>query len=182
MHKLLEKLHKDHDNLEKVLDILKQQVDIFCEGHESNTDLLIELIEYLESYADHGHHPLEDEIFKVGLKERPEQLALLGEQHRGISHMTKQFRNSLEGVLQGEVMLREEIGIQGREYIALQTQHLDLEESDIFPYLDEHMTEGAWGHVAAHMPSYDDPVCDAPDKIRFHNLLVYLEQVKDLDE
>ncbi|OQX31725.1 MAG: hypothetical protein B0D96_01330 [Candidatus Sedimenticola endophacoides] len=176
MHEMLEKLQRDHANLKRVLEILSHQIDLFCEGHESNTDLLIELIEYLESYADHGHHPLEDEIFRVGLKERPEQLAILYDQHAGLSRMTRRFRNSLEGVLQGEVMLREEIGIQGREYVALQSQHLDLEEGEVFPYLERQMTPGKWGHVGAHLPRYDDPVFDAPDRVRFHNLLAYLER------
>jgi len=179
MHWLITKLRRDHDNLEKVLSVLKVQVDVFCDGHESNTDLLIELMEYLESYADHRHHPLEEVIFKVGLAARPELNTLLSAQHRGVSQMTKRFRQSLEGVMQGGVMLRDEIGEQGREYIALQSQHLDLEEREVFTFLDENMTEADWEQVEASLSTHADPVFDAPDKVRFYNLLSYLEETGD---
>ncbi len=57
MHYLMEKLQKDHRNLEKILDLLTSQLDQFLAGRESDFDLKIELLEYMEAYADQGHHP-----------------------------------------------------------------------------------------------------------------------------
>lgn len=54
MHKLLEKLSRDHRNLEKILALLTTQLDNFFAGKESNFDLIIELMEYLEAFADQG--------------------------------------------------------------------------------------------------------------------------------
>ena len=59
MHRLLERLSRDHVNLERILDLLSLQLDHFCAGRESNFDLKCELLEYIETYADQGHHPLE---------------------------------------------------------------------------------------------------------------------------
>lgn len=75
-------------------------------------------------------------------------------------------------------MPRNELEVQGREYIALQRQHLSLEEHEAFPLLDRVMTEADWDEVLAHMPPHDDPVFDAPDRIRFQILVNYLEEVE----
>ncbi|MES9962899.1 MAG: hemerythrin domain-containing protein [Candidatus Sedimenticola sp. 20ELBAFRAG] len=185
MHRLLEKLHKDHTNLEQVLSLLSVQLDHFYAGRESNFDLKIELMEYLEAYADQGHHPLENRIFSIAMKRsdtHSELLQRLQSQHEGLGQLTRKFRHSLENILQGGVMTREELEVQGREYIALQRQHLDLEESEAFPAIDGLMTDEDWRQVEEGMPSYDDPVFDAPDKIRFHNLFEYLSSSEEAGE
>jgi hemerythrin-like domain-containing protein len=185
MHKLLEKLHKDHANLEKVLDLLTVQLDHFFAGRESNFDLKIELMEYLETYADQGHHPLENLIFKVAMarsEAHRELMERLGDQHEKLSLLTRTFRHSLENILQGGVMPRDELEVQGREFIAMQRQHLSLEEQEAFPIIDQVMTEEDWKEVLTNLPRHDDPVFEAPDKIRFHNLFEYLSRAEAAEE
>ena len=178
MHQLLEKLSKDHRNLERVLDLLSLQLDHFFAGEESNFDLKIELLEYIEAYAEQGHHPLEDLIYATALPRVSEQVELiqrLRDQHVHLTRLTRTFRRSLEGVLQDEVISRDELETQGRQYIALQREHLKLEEQEVFPLLDQVMTEADWRNVYQHMPKHEDPVFESPDKIRFQTLYEYLE-------
>ncbi|MCG8429267.1 MAG: hemerythrin domain-containing protein [Chromatiales bacterium] len=178
MHKLLEKLCKDHGNLEKILTLLSTQQDHFFAGRESNFDLKIELLEYLETYADMGHHPLENLIFDTVRtelnEEQTELIDRLQAQHDSLVQLTRTFRQSLENVLQGGVMPREELEVQGREYVALQRQHIALEEAEAFPLIEEKMTDEKWREVAINMPRYDDPVFESPDKVRFTTLFEYL--------
>jgi hemerythrin-like domain-containing protein len=185
MHRLLERLHRDHQNLEKVLTLLSTQLDHFFAGRESNFDLKIELLEYLETYADQGHHPLENLIFDTARKRLGEDSEIfdrLQHQHDGLVQLTRTFRNSLENILQGGVMPRDELEVQGREYVALQRQHLKLEEQEAFPLLDEAMTGDDWEHVLANMPRHDDPVFEAPDKVRFQTLFEYLSEAEESTE
>lgn len=177
MHKLLEKLRTDHENLEKILTLLTTQLDHFFAGRESNFDLKIELMEYLETYADQGHHPLENAIFRVAINrvgDQEELLERLQEQHQSLEQLTRQFRQSLENILQGGVMLRDELEVQGREFVALQRQHMSQEDKEVFPMLDRLMTEEDWQEVEKSIPRHDDPVFEKPDRIRFQNLVAYL--------
>ncbi|MCW8847641.1 MAG: hemerythrin domain-containing protein [Sedimenticola sp.] len=179
MHHLLEKLHKDHRNLEKILDLLTAQLDQFLAGRESDFDLKIELLEYMETYADQGHHPLENVIFTVArplVGERAELMDRLITQHHELGQLTRIFRNSLENIYQGGVMSRDELEVQGREFIALQRQHLALEEQEAFPMLDEVLTDEHWKTIIEQSPNHDDPVFDKPDKIRFQTLFEYLSR------
>lgn len=179
MHSLLERLGKDHKNLERILDLLTLQLDHFYAGRESDFDLKIELLEYMETYADLGHHPLEDVIYEAGKKrigDKVELLERLQSQHDDLTMLTRKFRQSLENILQGGVMTREELETEGREFIALQRLHLDLEENEVFPLLDKVLTDKDWTEIEKSVPRYDDPVFEAPDKIRFQTLFAYLEK------
>ncbi|MEJ1295996.1 MAG: hemerythrin domain-containing protein [Candidatus Sedimenticola sp. (ex Thyasira tokunagai)] len=179
MHKLLEKLKSDHLNMEKILQLLSLQLDHFYAGRESDFDLKIELLEYLEAYASQEHHPLEDQIFEaaeVRLGKKHELFERLRSQHHALDQLTRKFRYSLENILHDGVMLRDELETQGREFIALQQQHLKLEEQEAFPLLDEVMTDKDWERTVSHIRPHDDPVFEAPDRVRFQILVDYLEQ------
>ena len=179
MHKLLERLYKDHGNLNQVLDLLTLQLDHFFAGEESNFDLKVEMLEYLEAYADQSHHPMEDKIFTQLLVKSPDMEELierLREQHRDLHQLTHTFRQSLENIIGGGVMTREELETQGREYVALQRQHLGLEEQEAFNVIDEIFTDEDWQKIEAEMPSKEDPVFGLPDITRFQLLFKYLEE------
>lgn len=179
MHNLLEKLARDHRNLEKILTMLSHQLDSFFMGEESDFDLTIELMEYLEAFADQGHHPLENMIFEVArkrVKGHDELFDRLEKQHRDLSYLTRHFRQSLEGVLHEAVMSRTELETQGREYIALQQLHISLEEREAFPVLEAKLTKADWREIKEHTPRHDDPVFESPDQVRFSTLVSYLNR------
>lgn len=185
MHYLLEKLQQDHRNLERILDLLTVQLDHFLSGRESDFDLKIELLEYLETYADQGHHPLENVIFSIArplLSGKSEQLDSLMnrlmEQHQQLAQLTRTFRNSLENIFQGGVMPREELEIQGRAFIALQREHLALEEQEAFPLLDSLLPDEAWADILEQSSNPDDPVFERPDANRFRTLFEYLQDTQ----
>ncbi len=181
MHYLMEKLQKDHRNLEKILDLLELQLDHFLAGRESDFDLKIELLEYMEAYADQAHHPLENIMFTAAKSLADEQADLMDrlmQQHQELAQLTRTFRQSLENIFQGGVMPREELEVRGREFIALQRQHIALEEQEAFPLLDEVLQEQDWAAILEQSPNYDDPVFDKPDKIRFQTLFDYLSKAE----
>ncbi len=177
MHALLENLHRDHVNLDRLLELLESHLNAFYSGEESDFDLIIELLEYLECYAELVHHPTEDLIFEAALDrsgdKRPTLEKLMG-QHKTLVELTRKFRQSMEGVIQGAVMTREELEIEGREYIALQRLHLDTEEGEIFDFLDDCLDEPEWRRIEESAPKYDDPVFGERDPDRFRILYRYL--------
>ncbi len=132
----------------------------------------------MEAYADLAHHPVENLSFDVAApKLSQEQSVLLQRlklQHEQLSQLIRKFRHSLDAILQGGVMPRDELEHQGRDFIALQREHIDLEEREAFPMLDQVLDEQDWERVAEKMPPHDDPVFGTPDTLRFQNLFQYL--------
>jgi hemerythrin-like domain-containing protein len=181
MSQLLDKLRRDHDNLSHLLDLLSAQLDAFFAGHESDFDLKIEMLDYIESYAEQYHHPTEDRInqaalLKLDLEEHQGLLERVRREHEALLGMARRFREMLEGVIQGEVIPRDEVETRGREFIALQRQHIDLEEQEIFPLVDQILDEREWDKLEQEIPHLDDPVFQRQDYNRFRSLIDYLEQ------
>jgi hemerythrin-like domain-containing protein len=180
MSQLLEKLHRDHKNLDRLLDLLSAQLDALFAGKESDFDLKIELLDYIEHYAEQHHHPTEDEINKVAfakpaMQEHGALYERINREHEALLGMARLFRETLEGIMQGEVMRREEVETRGREFIALQRQHIDLEEHEIFPLVEKVLSEKEWEKLEQKIPHMDDPVFHRQDYNRFRSLIDYLE-------
>ena len=180
MNLLLEKLHRDHINLAHLLDLLSAQLDALFAGDESDFDLKIEMLDYIEHYAEQYHHPTEDKINEVafGKPDMKAHTALyerVCREHEALLGMARRFRETLEGVMQGEVLRREEVETRGREFIALQRQHIDLEEQEIFPLVDEVLSQKDVDMLERKIPHMDDPVFHLQDYNRFRSLIDYLE-------
>ncbi|MEJ2694451.1 MAG: hemerythrin domain-containing protein, partial [Candidatus Thiodiazotropha sp.] len=149
MSQLLDKLHRDHDNLSHLLDLLSAQLDALDAGHESDFDLKVEMLDYIEHYAEQYHHPAEEKINKLalgkpGMGEHQALLERVAREHEGLIGMARRFRETLEGIVQGEVLRRDEVEIRGREFIALQRQHISLEDHELFPLLEGGLNEREW--------------------------------------
>ena len=82
MSQLLEKLRHDHENLARLLDLLSAQLDDLYAGDESNFDLKIEMLDYIEHYAEQYHHPAEEKINEKIFRKEPLQ------QHKSLQEPT----------------------------------------------------------------------------------------------
>ncbi|AGA90608.1 hypothetical protein Thimo_1840 [Thioflavicoccus mobilis 8321] len=173
MNPLIQRLNLEHKRLARLLDLLQRLVDRFGEGNEPDFELLCEMLEYMEFYADQVHHKTEDLIFERLLAldvEKRDVLDTLMHQHRQISQINRRFRRSLEGIVNEEVLRREEVEIQGRELIAALRQHMDLEEREAFPVALDCLADADWAAIEDAAPDASDPVFVVPDTARFLNL------------
>ncbi len=176
---LLDKLKRDHVNLKRLLDLLSQELDAFFAGEESDFDLKIELLDYIEHYAEQVHHPTEDLIYQMALPKLDKGeilLQRLSREHGDLVGAARRFRETLEGIVQGEVMSRDEVETRGREFVALQRKHIDLEEHEVFPLLENMLTDQQWNEIMAKAPEGEDPIFSWQDYNRFRSLIDYLQQ------
>lgn len=180
MNLLLEKLQQDHKNLSHLIDLLSAQLDALYAGHESDFDLKIEMLDYIEHYAELYHHPTEEKILDEAFS-KPEMQEHLGlrervsREHEALIGLGRRFRETLEGIMQGEVLRRDEVEARGREFVALQRQHIVFEDHELFPLLEEALNEEEWLGLDEKIPHMDDPVFQRQDYNRFRSLIDYLE-------
>lgn len=114
MHAILQRLFLDHGRLEVLLDVLERQLIDFQAGREHDLDLVCELVQYIRSYEDQVHHPMEALIFtkfKTIADKKRLTVAMLEQQHQMLADITRKFHNALESVMQGDVILRQEIEV-----------------------------------------------------------------------
>lgn len=177
MPPIMTRLALDHARLTKLLDLLADLLDRFHEGNEPDFELMNEMIEYMQKYADVIHHPTEDLIFRRVLEQGGVQhdvFSVLMRQHSAVTQVSQRFRESLESILKEEVQLREDVEANGRELVATMRAHLALEDAEAFPIALERLEAEDWEAVAAAAPNAEDPVFGSPDPVRFKALYRYL--------
>jgi hemerythrin-like domain-containing protein len=177
MHRILQHLRRDHTRLAQLLDLLGRQLDLFHGGVEPELDLLIDVLDYMENYADCVHHKSEDKLFDLYLSEHSEGRALIEDvkgQHKTLVGMTRSFRHALEGVVQGAVQRREAVEGLGRDYLALQRRHLETEEAEVFPLVEQALTDTQLDALEPELPDRSDPLFDHRLKERYAMLFRYL--------
>ena len=173
MYPLLDRLNRDHRNLAKVLTLLGKLLDRFHEGQEPDFELMCEMLDYMESYADQIHHPSEDLIFQRLIDsagESPMVLGILMNQHQTLPQINRRFRSSLDGIVHGDVLLREEVEAQGRELVQTMWTHMTTEDTEAFPLARERLSAADWEDLDRISPKVDDPVFDVPDPARYKAL------------
>jgi hemerythrin-like domain-containing protein len=175
---ILDKLHKDHRNLNRLLDVIERQMARFHDAEPVDLELLIDVLDYIGHYADQVHHPTEDAIFDYFAPRADarakDAIAVLQAQHRALSEKTCEFRNTLEGVVQGDVVTRQEVENESRAFVSLQRVHLDTEERDIFPIIAAALTPEDWKRVAEHVPVLDDPLFGDQVLARYKSLYQHI--------
>lgn len=170
MNDLIARLGQDHRRLAQLLRLLEGLLDEFRDGLEPDYELMCELMEYLIDYEDQVHHPSEDLIFeRVLAQEGPGHavLAQLMQQHQSLMLLNRRFKESLEGIVHGEVLRRDEVERQGRALIAQLREHMQLEEERAFPLAQACLSEAAWSELLAAAPNVQDPVFGQDDPERF---------------
>jgi len=180
MTELLDRLSREHKALARVLDLFDDLLDRFHEGEEPDYELMREMLEYMESYSDQVHHPSEEDIFdrlRARSNESFPVLDLLTKQHQVIGQMNKRFRQSLEGIVNEEVLRRDEVEVQGRELVKTLREHLDLEETDAFPLARERLSASDWDELLAEVSGMEDPLLGDAVQERYRALFQHLAEL-----
>lgn len=177
MPSLLERLNQEHKHLAHLLDLLERELDQFHEGLGPELDLICEMLDYIENYSDRVHHPTEELIFDL-LEERTQEKAdvilRLRHQHESLRIMSLKFRQALDGILHEAVMRRDEVEVRGRTFVALQREHLDLEEGQIFPLARRVLDSADWAAIIEAAPKPEDPLAGGRDRTRYRILYQHL--------
>lgn len=179
MNELMTRLGKDHRNLTRLLSLFDDILDRFDGGEEPDYDIMEDMLAYMESYADRIHHPAEDLIFKRLMEhsgDGRQLLELLIQQHKTLGEMNKRFRDTLDGIVHGEVIPRDQLSRQGREYCALLRTHMLREDNEAFELARAHLAEDDWKELLAAAPDCNDPLFEHPDPERFNALFRYLSE------
>ena len=177
MPKLLDRLTQDHKHLGLLLNLFDKLLDDFRAGSDPDFELLGEMLEYMETYADVVHHPSEELIFQRVIDQRNQNyrvLQVLSNQHLVLSELTRYFRQAVQGIVHEEVVSREEFEVQGRDLIETLRKHLELEEAEAFPLARQALSDADWDALDDQVSHAIDPVFGERDPDRFHALYDYL--------
>jgi len=155
------KWHREHINFSKLLDLLETQVSLFHEDEHPNYELMLDIMYYLTHYADQVHHPEEEVAFKrVAQKDSRMQPVVtdLTKQHQLIAGNGKTLTEQLDAIVIDSMVTRQSMESSARTYILHLRNHMNLEETALFPTASNVLRVEDWAAVDAAIKSRQDPL------------------------
>lgn len=160
----LESLYKDHDNLRRILYLLEQLLIEIYRGTSMNYPMLQRILAYIQYYPEQVHHPAEDAMFSVIIKNGTdnkklcEDINTLMKDHSQIEAITRDSIKAVEAMHSSTHHDITGIGNKLFNLIKRQRSHLMFEEMHIYPYIAEHFDSEQWDRIADIIPDLEDPV------------------------
>ena len=173
MKQIISELHQDHQHISTLLTILKNKLATLELGGRPNFNLMSDLLDYLDDYADEYHHTREDLIFGFMRHHHPETDNLINQaerEHLELAQLTAALRDSVEQVLMDEPFSIPDFSNRLRRFISKQSQHLSFEEGRLLPLIDQLMTVSDWQKFSQQAPLQRDPDMEATRKERYQQL------------
>ncbi|MEH6650951.1 MAG: hemerythrin domain-containing protein [Motiliproteus sp.] len=173
MKQILSELMRDHRHISAVLTILKNKLAMLEDRGRPDFNLMSEVIDYLEDYADGYHHVREDLIFGY-MRDHYQQCESLVDQaakeHQQLAQLTQTLRESVDQVLIDAPFLMEDFTALLHRFIDKQAQHLAFEENKLFPLIAKQMTEQDWQQFSRVAPVRQDPLASSQRDERYRQL------------
>jgi hemerythrin-like domain-containing protein len=176
---MLARLMHDHKHIGILLKILKTKYIKLAAGESINYNLVRDIVEYMQNYAEHSHHPLEEVISEFYWKKlgRAHINETLTAEHRKLVDASASLMATLNLILSDVVVSKEELVSDLEAYVELQQSHMDFEESTVFPKWSNVITEADWPIVMQMCDErlIDDPLFSDSDSVLFEELKEYIE-------
>jgi len=142
---VLAELRQDHKNMSLMLDLLELESNRLFDGHDTDFELLHDIMHYMTVYPDAVHHPKEDRIYAELKTVRPD-LSIgfdrITVDHRHIAELSFKLRNEIESVISGGVIRKKSVVADTLRYVNTLRGHIQWEELDLFRRIEGMIAEG----------------------------------------
>lgn len=183
MSKGLEILEAEHVSMAKVLSVLEDEMRAMGETGDVDLDLLVMIVNYIETVPDTFHHPKEEKyLFAAVARRDPEARAIVDElvgQHREEARMIADLRTAVEKLSMEIAMDKEAFVNQVTGYVAFVRDHMEVEQARLFPIARKVLEPADWAAIDEAMAAHEDPLASHEPHERYDELLrriVYLEE------
>lgn len=184
MSETLDRLHQEHKDLARLLDILEAELARFDAAGTPDYEVMLAIADYFTDYPAACHHPKEDLVYNALVARRPELADSIGDivsEHVSLGNQVKQFADAVHNVLQDVNVSRDAFDHVVRNFVTQQRRHIDLEEGRFFPLAAETLSNTDWAEIDGRIADRDDPLFGNMPEERFAVLRQDIETWEDED-
>lgn len=161
MPEVLTRLHKEHADFARLLDLLDRQRALFAAG-SADYDTIGAILQYCLEYPDAVHHPKEDLIYGALRSRDPDLAAEVGdleEEHRDLALAARELAALIERALAEVLVDRTHVHDLTRDFIRRYRHHIEREELHVFPAARQVLSDQDWADIDGRMEgSSGDPL------------------------
>jgi hemerythrin-like domain-containing protein len=158
---IIERLSREHRNIETLLAVLEREIGIFDRGDRPDYEVIRAIISYFELYPELYHHPQEDLVFaKLKLRD-PAAAAKVGNltlEHQKGAERLRRVAQAVDGVLADREILRQNVDNIVRDFIESERRHIMMEDRDFFPAALKALEPQDWTEIASASSNAEDPL------------------------
>ena len=180
---ILSKLHQDHINLNRLLEMLTHKVERLREGSHPDFSLMADVVGYVGTYADEYHHPQEDimyEHFRGRDSELDKGFDQCEAEHLKLRQLSQALVESIDSVLHDAVIPMDRFTDQLDAFVRAECEHLDFEEQKLFPGIRELAGDPDWALLDEKIPLPDDPLFGEKQASEYRDL--YRALMEDMNQ
>ncbi len=175
MHKIHHRLNTDHYHIQQLLDCFGYEIDCYDFDSKRSADLeiILSALDYIQTYPEKWHHPAENIIYDRLLKKQVSQSTLIKQlqsEHEKIFQATKKLQEMFDHVAEDCIIPADQLLTRSRDYIQLQSQHVEKENEHIYPLMHTAFSEDEWHEIEDEIKTQNDPLFDIPSKKEYHHL------------
>ena len=156
-----EALHRDHANMNKLLDLLEAQIARLRAAEPTDYILMSQILDYMASYPGSIHHPREDVIYRRLMDTHPDaaqEVRALFHEHRELEDLTSELSELLHSIAVGEIIARDRVEKVATAYVDRSRRHMVLEEEHVYPLIESRLSDTDWSAIESQAPSDSDPL------------------------
>ena len=158
---IIERLCREHRNIEMLLAVLERELEIFDRGGRPDYEVIRAIISYFELYPEVYHHPQEDLVFaKLKIRD-PAAAAKVGNlalEHQKGAERLRRVAQAVDSVLADREILRQNVDNIVRDFIEHERRHIVMEDRDFFPAALKALKPQDWTEIASALTSHEDPL------------------------
>src|SRR6202163_361308 len=167
---IIERLSREHRNIEKLLAILERELRVFDRGDRPDYEVIGAIISYFELYPEVYHHPQEDVVFaklKIRDPAAAAKVGNLAHEHQKGAERLRRVAQAVDGVLADREVLRPNVDKIVRDFIEHERRHIMMEDRDFFPAAFTAWGPQDWTESASPLTSHKDPLFSDVAEERF---------------
>jgi hemerythrin-like domain-containing protein len=178
---IIERLSREHRNIEKLLAILERELEVFDHGDRPDYEVIRAVIGYFEVYPEVYHHPQEDLVFARLRTRDPAAAAKVGDlarEHQKGAERLRRVAHAVDNVLADREILRESVDAIVRDFIEQERRHMMMEDRHFFPAALKALKAQDWTEIASAVTSHKDPLFSDVAEERFDALRAHILQLE----
>jgi len=178
---IIERLSREHRNIEKLLAILERELEEFDRGDRPDYEVIRAVISYFEVYPEVYHHPQEDLVFAKLRTRDPAAAAKVGDlarEHQKGAERLRRVAHAIDNVLADREILRKNVDSVVRDFIEHERRHMMMEDRDFFPATLKALKPQDWTEIASTVTGDEDPLFSDVVEERFDALRAHILQLE----
>ncbi|MBA1147891.1 hemerythrin domain-containing protein [Ectothiorhodospiraceae bacterium WFHF3C12] len=172
-NQVLKRLRQDHDNLRALLQAMQQQLECVEANNNPDFALMEDILGYLVRNPDHYHYPFEELLMQRLVACRPDAVNVVSHIHgqrKRLARKSTELQRRIDEIEVGIPVPRDHLLRTARAYVRLYRSHLNGEERDLFPVLDESLTAQDWMEMTTAFQWTLDPAFTPENAAHYRDL------------